>query len=63
MMSFAGWTRTQFGFDKYNNADDIATAIGRSRYHGGHRSKIGQALTEANTWMFQQAEGKCMTCM
>lgn len=57
LMSFAGWTRAQFGFDDYNNADDLTAAIDRSKYHGGHRSKIGQALIEANTWMFQQSEG------
>ena len=57
MMSFAGWTRTQFGFDSYKSAKNIEIAIKKAIYHGGHRSKIGQAMIEASTWMFQQAAG------
>ena len=58
MMSFARWSRTQFDFDTYENADDMTDAMSKAIYHGGHRSKIGQALIEANAWMFQQSEGQ-----
>ena len=46
-----------FNFDTYKDADAVVRAIGRGVYHGERRSKIGQALSDSNTWMFQQSAG------
>ena len=57
MMSFARYTRQQFGFDSHTDIESLTAAMDRSRFHGGYRSKIGSALTDASAWIFQQAEG------
>uniref|UniRef100_H2ZJ91 VWFA domain-containing protein n=1 Tax=Ciona savignyi TaxID=51511 RepID=H2ZJ91_CIOSA len=57
MMSFSRWSRLQFGFDQYETADEVVQGISATIFRGGYRSKIGNALLDANTWMFQQSQG------
>lgn len=57
MASFARRTRTNFVFDEYSNAEDVEAGIDKAFYLGGYRSKIGYALIDSNSWVFQQSAG------
>ncbi|XP_039268027.2 uncharacterized protein LOC120343026 isoform X1 [Styela clava] len=57
MTSFARFSRTLFDFDDFDNAIDVVAAIDEAYFLGGYRSRIGDALEDANRWLFQQTGG------
>jgi len=59
MMRFSRWSSTEFGFDRSHTTEGVVQAIDSTYFHGGYRSNIGQALSQANSWVFQQAAGLC----
>ena len=62
MMTFARWSNPLFGFNMFTDLDEMEERMDSSIYKGGYRSKIGNALSDANTWMFQPSQGELTMC-